>query len=150
MGFVVPDYDPREPLIIDPVLNYSTYLGGSAGDAGNAIALDTQYDAYVTGSTASTNFPKKNPYQTTYGGDTDAFVTQVRYDGEVIIYSTYLGGNNYDAGNGIAVDSSGEVYATGTTYSANFPISSVNVFQPTLGGNSDAFLVKLDPSGTHL
>jgi hypothetical protein len=150
VGFVVPDYDPREPLIIDPVLNYSTYLGGNGGDAGNAIALDTIYDAYVTGSSASTNFPTKSPYQKSYGGDTDAFVTEVRYDGEAVIYSTYLGGNNFDVGNGIAVDSSGDVYLTGTTYSANFPISSNNVFQPTLGGNSDAFLVKLDPSGTHL
>jgi hypothetical protein len=156
VGFDVPDYDPHEPLIIDPVLNYSTYLGGNGGDTGNAIALDTIYDAYVTGSTASTNFPTKtsviatSPYQKTYGGDTDAFVTEVRYDGEAIIYSTYLGGNNFDVGNGIAVDSSGDAYITGTTYSANFPISSQNVFQPTLGGNSDAFVSKLDPSGSRL
>jgi hypothetical protein len=149
VGFVVAGYDPHEPLIIDPVLNYSTYLGGNGGDTGNAIALDTLNDAYVTGSTASTNFPTKNPYQKTYGGDTDAFVTEVRYDGEVIIYSTYLGGNNFDVGNGIAVDSSGDAYIVGTTASSNFPTTS-NVFQPTFGGNTDAFVSKLDPSGSHL
>jgi hypothetical protein len=156
VGFVVPDYDPREPLVIDPVLYYSTYLGGNGGDTGNAIALDTLNDAYVTGSTASTNFPAKtsvagtSPYQGTYGGDTDAFVTEVRYDGEAVIYSTYLGGNNFDVGNGIAVDSSGDAYIVGSTSSANFPITSSNVFQPTFGGNTDAFVAKLDPSGSHL
>jgi len=150
VGFVVPDYDPREPLVIDPVLNYSTYLGGNGGDAGNAIALDYLFDAYVTGSTASTNFPTSTPYQKTYGGDTDAFVTEVRYDGEAVIYSTYLGGNNFDVGNGIAVDSSGDAYVTGNTSSANFPISSSNVFQPTFGGKTDAFVAKLDPSGSQL
>ena len=156
VGFAVPDYDPHEPLIIDPVLFYSTYLGGNGGDTGNAIALDTLNDAYVTGSTASTNFPTKtsviatSAYQKTYGGDTDAFVTEVRFDGEALVYSTYLGGNNFDVGNGIAVDSSGDAYVTGTTYSANFPISSQNVFQPTLGGNSDAFVSELDPSGSRL
>jgi len=150
VGFVVPDYDPREPLIIDPVLNYSTYLGGNGGDAGNAVALDTLFDAFVTGSTASTNFPTKGPYQKSYGGDTDAFVTMVRYDGEAVLYSTYFGGNNFDVGNGIAVDNSGDAYITGNTSSADFPISSSNVFQPTFGGKTDAFVAKLDPSGSHL
>jgi hypothetical protein len=156
VGFVVPDYDPREPLVIDPVLNYSTYLGGNGGDAGNAIALDYLFDAFVTGSTASTSFPTSGtgvtspPYQKTYGGDTDAFVTMVRYDGEAVIYSTYLGGNNFDVGNGIAVDTSGDAYITGNTSSANFPTSSSNVFQPTFGGNTDAFVAELDPSGSHL
>jgi hypothetical protein len=150
VGFVVPDYDPREPLVIDPVLNYSTYLGGNGGDAGNAIALDYLFDAYVTGSTASTNFPTSSPYQKSYGGDTDAFVTEVRYDGEAVIYSTYLGGNNFDVGNGIAVDTSGDAYITGNTSSANFPTTS-NVFQATYGGGlTDAFVAKLDPSGSTL
>jgi hypothetical protein len=153
IGFAVPDYDPHEPLVIDPVLSYSTYLGGNAGDTGNAIALDSLGDAYVTGSTTSTNFPTAGspaPYQKSYGGDTDAYVTEVRYDGEAVIYSTYLGGNNYDTGNGIAVDSSGDAYIVGSTSSANFPTRPSNVFQPTFGGNTDAFVTKLDPSGTTL
>ena len=149
VGFAVSDYDPHAPLVIDPVLYYSTYLGGNGGDTGNAIALDAINDAYVTGSTASTNFPITNAYQKTYGGDTDAFVTEVRYDGQVVIYSTYLGGNNFDVGNGIAVDSSADAYVVGTTASANFP-TTANVFQPTMGGNTDAFVAKLDPSGSHL
>src|SRR5208337_2795463 len=156
VGFLVPGYDPREQLIIDPVLYYSTYLGGGGGDTGNAVALDILNDAFVTGSTASTNFPTSAtspstpPYQKTYGGDTDAFVTMVRSDGQALIYSTYLGGNNFDVGNGIAVDSSGDAYVVGSTSSADFPISSSSVFQPTFGGNTDAFVAKLDPSGSHL
>jgi hypothetical protein len=156
VGFEVPDYDPRQSLVIDPYLYYSTYLGGSGGDTGNAIALDSLNDAFVTGSASSTNFPTKGssatsqPYQKTYGGDTDAFVTMLRYDGEVLIYSTYLGGNNYDVGNGIAVDSSGDAYIVGSTSSANFPTTPSNVFQPSFGGNTDAFVAKLDPSGSKL
>ena len=152
VGFAVPDYDPRQSLVIDPYLYYSTYLGGNGGDTGNAIALDFLNDAVVTGSTTSANFPTKgNPtiYQGTYGGDTDAFVTMVRYDGEAIIFSTYLGGNNYDIGNGVALDSSGDVFIVGTTQSANFP-TTANVFQPALGGPSNAFVAKLDPSGATL
>ena len=155
IGFAVPHYDPRQPLVIDPYLVYSTFLGGNGGDTGNAIALDTLNDAYVTGSTASTNFPTKSPtgtspYQKTYGGDTDAFVTEVQYNGEYLVYSTYLGGNSYDSGSGIALDSSNNAYIVGSTSSANFPISSSTVFQPTYGGNTDAFVAKLDPSGSKL
>ena len=156
IGFRVPHYDPHEPLVIDPSLYYSTYLGGSSGDTGNAIALDALFDAYITGSTSSTNFPKATaaggsgpPYQGSYGGGTDAFVTKLRYDGQELIYSTYLGGNNYDIGQGIAVDSSANVYVVGSTASANFPTSG-GAFQPTYGGNTDAFVTKLDPSGSKL
>ena len=156
IGFKVLDYDAHKPLVIDPYLYYSTYLGGSGGDAGNAITLDTLGDAFVTGSTASTNFPKATapggsgpPYQGSYGGDTDAFVTEVRHDGQALIFSTYLGGNNYDVGQGIAIDSSANVYVVGSTASANFPTTS-SAFQPTYGGNTDAFVSKLDPSGSKL
>jgi hypothetical protein len=152
VGFGVSDYDPRAPLVIDPYLYYSTYLGGNGGDTGNAIALDSLNDAYITGSTSSTNFPTGGtppPYQKAYGGDTDAFVTMLRYDGEAIIYSTYLGGNNYDVGNGIALDSSNDAYIVGSTSSSNFP-TTASVFQPTLGGNTNAFVAKLDPTGSKL
>jgi hypothetical protein len=155
VGFEVPDYDPRATLVIDPSLYYSTYLGGNGGDTGNAIALDSLGDAYVTGSASSTNFPTSGtslsapPYQKTYGGNTDAFVTKLRYDGQAVIFSTYLGGNNFDIGQGIALDSSTDVYVVGSTSSANFPTTS-NVFQPIFGGNTDAFVAKLDPSGSKL
>ncbi len=158
VSFDVAGYDPKAQLVIDPSLVYSTFLGGNGGDTGNAVALDSIGDAYVTGSTSSTNFPtagttgaqKPTPFQGTYGGDTDAYVTKVRYDGEAIVYSTYIGGNNFDVGNGIALDSSGDAYVAGTTSSSNFPVTS-NVFQPTFGGGtSDAFVSKLDPSGSSL
>jgi beta-propeller repeat-containing protein/centrosomal CEP192-like protein len=148
ISFDVATFDASKPLIIDPVLSYSTYLGGRAGDAGNAIALDFSGNAYVTGFTNSADFPSKSPLQATLGGSSDVFVTKLDASGSTLIYSTFLGGNTDDAGNAIAVDSSGNAYVTGSTSSANFPAK--NPVQVTLGGSSDAFVAKLDSTGSTL
>src|SRR6266851_2641562 len=148
IGFEVATYDASKPLIIDPLLSYSTYLGGSSDDEGNAIAVDSSGNAYVTGSTGSTNFPIKNPLQSAFGGSSDVFVTKLDPTGSTLIYSTFLGGSAADAGNAIAVDGSGNAYITGGTNSANFPTK--NPLQAALGGASDAFVAKLDPTGSAL
>jgi beta-propeller repeat-containing protein/ASPM-SPD-2-Hydin domain-containing protein/centrosomal CEP192-like protein len=147
-GFEVAAYDRNEPLIIDPVLSYSTYLGGSSGAFGNAIAVDSEGNAYVTGGTASTDFPTKNPAQSASGGNTDVFVTKLDPTGSNLVYSTYLGGTGADNGNGIAVDSSGNAYVTGLTQSLNFPTK--NPIQAIPPGGSDAFVAKLDSTGSVL
>ena len=106
-------------------LNYSTYLGGSGGDTGYGIAVDSSGNAHITGVTASTNFPTLAPLQPANGGFTgDAFVTKLNSSGSGLIYSTYLGGNSTDIGRGIAVDASGNAYVTGSTRSANFPVAA--------------------------
>jgi len=108
VGFAVGEYNGREPLIIDPVLKYSTYLGGNALDFGSGIAVDALGNAYVTGLTNSTNFPTASPLQATFGGgNSDAFVTKLNPAGNVLVYSTYLGGSGGDLGLGIAVDAHG-------------------------------------------
>jgi hypothetical protein len=104
VGFEVAVYDRRQPLVIDPVLSYSTYLGGSGEDLGNGIAVDSSGNAYVTGRTTSTNFPTANALYAANGGD--AFVAKLNAAGSALVYSTYLGGSGDDGGNGIAVDSS--------------------------------------------
>src|SRR5216683_2256933 len=148
IGFEVATYDASKPLIIDPVLSYSTYLGGSAGDSGNAIAVDASGNAYVTGETSSTNFPTKNPSQSASGGGADAFVAKLDPTGSTLVYSTYLGGSGGESGNGIAVDSSGNAYATGNTLSTNFPTK--NPLQAASGGARDAFVAKLNAAGSAL
>jgi hypothetical protein len=152
VAFEVADYDSRRPLFIDPLV-YSTYLGGSGGDDGWAIAVDSSGGAYVAGSTASINFPTMNPLQPNEadgGVDSDAFVAKFNATGSALVYSTYLGGNAADYGNGIAVDSSGNAYVTGYTQSTNFP--TVNPLQPTIGGGQgiDAFVAKLNSTGSAL
>jgi hypothetical protein len=113
------------------------------------IAVDTAGNAYVTGRTQSPDFPTVNPLQPTYGGgDSDAFVTKVNPSGSALVYSTFLGGSNEEFGFGIAVDTAGNAYVTGATLSPDFP--TVNPLQPTLGGGFDAFVTKLNPSGTAL
>ena len=98
------DYDRSRPLVIDPILEYSTYLGGSDSDnCGGGIAIDAAGNAYVAGSTSSTDFPTQNPYQPTYGGDRDAYVTKLNAAGTALIYSTYLGGSQSELGSGIAI-----------------------------------------------
>jgi hypothetical protein len=150
VAFQVRAYDVTRPLVIDPVLSYSTYLGGSAYDVGYGIAVDGTGNAYVTGYTTSTNFPTANPLQPTYaGGSGDAFVAKLNPSGSALVYSTYLGGSGRDYGNSIAVDGSGNAYVTGPA-GPNFP-TTANGFQPAhAGGTDDAFVAKLDPSGSAL
>jgi hypothetical protein len=129
-------------------LLYSTYLGGSAGDLGSGIAVDTSGNAYITGSTDSTNFPTVSPLQAVPGGSGDAFVAKLNAAGSALLYSTYLGGNFADSGSGIAVDSSGNAYVTGSTSSTNFP--TANPLHAAPGGSGDAFVAKLNATGSAL
>ncbi len=150
VGFELGEYDSAKPLIIDPALVYSTYLGGSNGEIGKGIAVDAAGNAYVTGRTSSTDFPTTpGAFQTTFGGFDDAFVTKLNPEGSELVYSTYLGGSDEDAALAIAVDSSGNAYVTGETFSTNFP-TTPDAFQTTLGGASDAFVTKLNLAGSDL
>ncbi len=133
-------------------LVYSTYLGGNSGDDAGGIAVDGSGNAYVTGSTASTNFPTTaGAFQTSVGGSfSDAFVTKLNSTGSAVVYSTYLGGGNQDNGLGIAVDGFGNAYVTGLTFSTNFP-TTAGAFQTTFGGGmTDAFVTKLNCTGSAL
>ncbi|HEV2835252.1 MAG TPA: SBBP repeat-containing protein, partial [Pyrinomonadaceae bacterium] len=126
---------------------YSTYFGGSTSDSANGIAIDAGGNAYIAGSTTSTNFPTLNAIQPVNGGGGDAFVTKLNAAGSAAVYSTFLGGNAGDSGIAIAVDASGNAYVGGTTFSQNFPTS--NAFQPANASfNGDAFLAKINPSGS--
>jgi hypothetical protein len=153
VSFEVAAYDTSRPLVIDPMLVYSTYLGGSGGDFGDGIAVDDRGNAYVTGDTTSTDFPTVNAVQPTLGGGSDAFldafVAKLTPQGSQLLYSTYLGGSGFDRGDGIAVDDRGNAYVAGNTTSTDFP--TVNAVQPTFGGgNLDAFVAKLTPHGSQL
>ena len=149
VGFEVGEYDQGAPLIIDPVLLYSTYLGGSGDEIGYDIALDATGNMYIAGSTTSTNFPTAGAFQSTApGGTLDGFVTKLNPAGTALVYSTYLGGSGTDTALAIAVDSAGNAYVTGVTISDTFP--TVNAFQGTRGGNSDTFVTKLNAAGSAL
>jgi hypothetical protein len=132
-------------------LIYSTYLGGSGDDVGTAIAVDSSGNAYVAGATDSSNFPiTAGAFQTTLAGAYNAFVSKLNRGGSALVYSTFLGGNVQDYGEGIAVDSSGNAYVTGYTESSNFP-TTAGALQTTYGGGfADVFVTKLNSSGSTL
>ena len=134
-------------------LVYSTYLGGSSKDFGNGIAVDSAGSASIVGSTSSTNFPTAVPLQAanaSASGD-NAFVAKLNPAGSALIYSTYLGGSNYDDGNGIAVDAAGSAYVTGYTGSTNFPTASpLQAHNAGPEGTDEAFVAKLSPLGASL
>ncbi|MCG2772559.1 MAG: SBBP repeat-containing protein [Desulfobacterales bacterium] len=144
-GFDVAAYDRTYPLVIDPVLVYSTYLGGSRFDVGNAIAVDAGGFAYVTGYTYSGDFPKRTSGTTT----ADVFVAKLNAAGNALVYVTFFASSAGDEeGNGIAVDFEGNALVTGFTNSKTFPVK--NAFQTTMKGGSDAFVAKLNAAGNTL
>jgi hypothetical protein len=163
IGFELAEYDTGKTLVIDPFLNYSTYLGGSMDDFANAITVgpDTSglnENVYVTGGTTSANFPTTSGVlQTTYAGADggyqgvrgDVFVTKLNSNGSALVYSTYLGGSGDDNAYGIDVDPNGNVYLTGGTNSSDFPVTP-GVYQPRSGGLNDVFVTKLDPTGSSI
>lgn len=170
VAFQVGTYDRSRPLVIDPVLVYSSFLGGTSDEGGASIAVDSKGNAYVTGNTQSTDFPTtRGAFQRSFSGEpqcgdplgpcTDAFITKINASGTAIVYSTYLGGNGADAPTGIAVDGSGNAYVTGHTRSANFPVTR-GAFQSAYSGFSapcnqyfpcgDGFVTKINFSGSTL
>src|SRR5437762_573069 len=179
VGFQVAAYDPSRPLVIDPTLVYSTYLGGSGGDVGHGIAVDAAGAAYVTGLTGSADFtagctaPQRRSEEvqrraqagdrrtvrctvldaTLGGAGADAFVTKINATGTALVYSTYLGGSRDDVGLGIAVDVAGAAYVTGVTQSADFTAGCTapcTVLNGTLSGFRNAFVTKINAAGTAL
>ena len=158
--FSVPSYDRTLPLVVDPVLNYSTYVGGSSDDAANGIAVDSNGDAYIAGVTSSTDFPTTSngfmeaPLAANTGGAFAAFVAELNPAGTTLLYSSYIAGSiPGEAAFGIAVDPTGKaIYVTGQTFSSDFPTASTITGFKT-GTNAGAttgtsFLVKLDPTQT--
>lgn len=141
------DHDTAYALVIDPVLSYAGFLGGSGADEGQAIAVDSGGNTYIAGSTASANFPRKGAGPRGPAGNVDVFVMKFLANG-VLQYSTYVGGSSLDEATGIAVDASGNAYVVGTTGSTNFPASAA--VQAINGGGFDAFALKLDPAGSEL
>lgn len=143
-GFVVDSYDVTRPLVIDPVVSYASYLGGTGEELGIAVAADSAGNTYLTGVTTSGDFPRAA--SATFTPPLDVFVTRLNAAGTALVYSTYLGGSgSADVGSGIAVDAAGNAYVTGTTNSPDFPTR--NPMQPALNGVADAFIAKLNSTG---
>lgn len=172
LGFDVSAYDETRELVIDPVLTYASYLGGSGADAHDSVSVtsDSSGNTYVASGTMSADFPvTAGSYQAGYAGGPgicnqgsnfcgDAFVTKINASGTAILYSTYLGGTDSDYAYGLAVDASGNAYVTGLTNSKDFPVTA-GVFQPVFGGSptpcddyvcGDVFVTKLNATGSAL
>ena len=152
VGFELAEYDTSKPVVIDPVLSYSTYLGGNNADFASDIAVDSLGNAYVTGTASSIDFPTTlASFQGAKDKSSqDVFVTKLNPAGTAVIYSTYIGGDDNDNGYGIAVDAEGNAYVTGSTSSIDFP-TTPGAFQTRYGGGlSNPFVVKLNNTGTAL
>jgi photosystem II stability/assembly factor-like uncharacterized protein len=150
ISFNLGNYDSTQPLIIDPVFIYSSFLGGVNGEEGRAIAVDSQGNAYLTGKTFSTDFPVVGAFQATKASPlTDAFVVKVNPSGNSLVYSTYLGGNSSETGNAIKVDADGNAYVAGFTFSTNFPTTAGSL-QPSSDIGEEGFVTKINASGSAL
>ena len=148
VGFEIGTYDTTKPLVIDPVLVYSTFLGGSSDDFSNGIAVDSAGDAYVIGLTDSPDFPLATigSYNST---QFRMFLTKLDPTGSTLLFADYFGGTSgADEAFAVALDSSGNAYVTGNTLSSDFPV--VNAYQSALSGSQDAFLAKFSADGSSI
>src|SRR5262249_30864031 len=146
-AFQLGDFDHSRPLVIDPTIAVSSYLGGSGSDYIVDMKADPAGNAYVTGYTTSSPFPGAGSgYQKRISGGEDVFVAKVANGGTQLLYSTYLGGKApRDLGTRVAFDDQGSAYVVGLTQSSDFPVK--NAIQPALRDFQDAFLTKLGPNG---
>jgi len=150
VGFAIGPYDHSRELVIDPVLTYSTYFGGSGDEHATSVAIDSQGEVYLTGSTTSANLPAVGVYQTTLNGTQNAYIAKINPStgSNGLIYVTYLGGDGVDTPVGIAVDGAGDPFVAGTTSSTNFPTTSTTAYQtiPEAGssGTQHVFITELN------
>lgn len=151
VGFAVGPYSRDEVLVIDPVLEYATYLGGSGDERAEDVTVDASGNAYVTGFTFSSDFPVTlGAYSPTLNGVYDVFVTKLNSSGSAVLWSTYIGGSSGEGGNGIVLDALGNVCLTGATGSADFPVTP-GAFDTSYNGHQfDAYVLKLAASGSTL
>lgn len=149
VAFRLGQYDRSQPLVIDPVLAYSTFLGGTFPETGLGIAVGQDGSAYITGSTLSADFPGPSAIQPLPGEPFEAFVLKLNPAGSAIVYATWIGGNSSDIANAIAVDALGNAYITGETFSTDFP-RTASAVQQAFAGGVDAFVTKLNAAGTAL
>jgi Beta-propeller repeat len=147
-GFTLGAYDHARPLVVDPGLEYSTYLGGNEADQAADVAVDASGSAYVVGYTGSTDFPT-TPGAYSAGSGSNVFVTKMKPDGTGLDYSAYIGGTGIDYGFGVDVDGQGQAYVTGYTDSSGYP-TTAGALSTTRKGNSDDFVTKLNAAGTGL
>jgi hypothetical protein len=148
VAFDLGEYDTALPLVIDPVISYATYMGGTAQSAITALAVDASGNLYAAGWTEAVDFPVSNAIQAVSRGGVDAFMFKLNPAGNTLLYATYIGGRNDDRAAAIAVDSGGQVYLAGSTASSDFPL--VASLRPTLGGTRDGFVLKLNAIGNLL
>ena len=161
-GFAVgAGYRPDHQLIIDPGVEYSTFLGGSSHELATGIKVDAAGNAYVVGTTQSPDFPTRpGAFRRTgaTNNSLEVFVSKVNPTGTALVYSTFIGGGNFDWGRGIAIDAAGNAYLTGQTKSSNFPVTS-NAFDRSFNVDTcprcgidqyDAFVTKLNATGSAL
>lgn len=148
IGFQVSEYDPNKPLVIDPVLLYSTYLGGTGNDQAAGIAVDAAGSVYVTGYTDSADFPSTTILGSVATGTTHVFVAKLDSTGTNLVYADYLGGTGSDFGYAMVLDSANDVYVSGSTSSSDFPV--VNPYQASMSGSQNAFASKISADGSSL
>ncbi len=151
-GFRIGDHDPSRALVIDPAIEYAGYVGGDMYDEARAIDVDGSGAAYLLGRTDSpeASFPETVGPDTSYNTNSDVFIAKIDPSGSGLIYAGYIGGDNFEIGFGVAVDSAGAAYVVGATSSDDATFPDVGGPDTSYNGNGDAFIAKVDPAGTAL
>ncbi len=152
VGFAIGNYDRSRELVIDPVLTYSTYFGGSGDEHSTQLALDSVGNIYIAGSTTSTNLPAVGVFQTTLNGTQNVYIAKIQISNPLsLAYVTYLGGNGIDTPAGLAVDAAGDPFVAGTTSSTNFPKTTTAYQQapePGSAGTKHVFVTGINSTAT--